>query len=159
MRTIRQRKDELLAAIRAKASEPLTAPVQTKEQLYKEYRNILVSNGIKNEDLIFAQLTRMIELNLTKENVYSNLKFLNLCRSCLTDENISFKHAEEILSVVEFNMSEINEDDDYIGDVALVFAELAKIYYNHYVIAQQITGPLPKDVVDKFNILPIQLPV
>lgn len=127
-KTIRQRKDELIGMIRAKKQEPV--PVSNVNQ-YDEYRKILFTNGIRNERLIKAQLDRMISEGLPKPTVYSNLKFMSLFRSRLAEEGIPLKDAEIIMEFVSFNMTDINEDDDYIGDVALEYAELCKYYYDH----------------------------
>jgi len=151
MRTIRQRKDDLLTQIKLKKSEPIKVD---NSNLFDEYKKILTSNGIKNEDLIFAQLNRMIGLGLSKSAIYSNLKFINLLRSRLTEEGIPLVDAEKILTTLEFNMDEINEDDDYIGDVALEFAELAKLIWD----AVPNSVKTPEKAKEAFNVINLQLP-
>src|SRR5216684_7881723 len=99
-KTIRQRKDELLTYIRNCKNQPISFAPQIK--LFDEYKKILTSNGIKNENLITRQLNRMIELNLSKSAIYSNLKFINLARSRLTEEGIPLNHAEDIISELNF---------------------------------------------------------
>lgn len=156
MKTIRQRKDELIASIRAKISEKrnelatASVPSANNSALFDEYKKILWSNGIKNETLIHTQLNKMIKAGLGRVNVYSNLKFMHLLRSRLTEEGIPLVDAEIILTHVNFNMAEINEDDDYIGDVALEFAELCKLHYDSL--------DNPKQIGDTFDVLNLQLP-
>lgn len=59
----------------------------------------------------------------------SNYKFMNLLRSRLTEEGIPLEAATQIVANIEYDLSPANEDDDYIGDVALAYAEFAgKIY-------------------------------
>lgn len=157
-KTIRQRKDELLTLLINKKNEVLTSP---RNALYEEYKKILTSNGIKNERLISAQLNKMLDLNLSKVAIYSNLKFINLARSRLTEEGISLYHAEDIIQYLDFNLSEINEDDDYIGDAALKYAELAVVIYNQRVVPMKLPANerLTKEQASWFNILPVQLPL
>lgn len=169
MKTIRQRKDELIATIRSNKvaptiSESVSATSEVDTEAFKktflEYRQILISNGIKNDELITKQLRRMLSAGLSKSTIYSNLKFLNLLRSRLTEEGIPLKDAEKIMMYVKFNMTDINEDDDFIGDIALEFAEVCKIHYDA-IIANYVTqnSTVNWDVIgEKFNILPLQLP-
>lgn len=59
----------------------------------------------------------------------SNYKFMNLLRSRLTEEGIPLEAATRIVANLEYDLSAVNEDDDYIGDVALAYAEFAgKVY-------------------------------
>lgn len=60
----------------------------------------------------------------------SNFKFMNLLRSRLIEEGIPIEAATQIVATVDYDMSEVNEDDDYIGDVALAYAEFAARVYN-----------------------------
>lgn len=167
MKTIRQRKDELIAAIRASKTPPTitstVTPIEDSESFkatFLEYRQILISNGIKNEVLITKQLRRMLSAGLSKATIYSNLKFLNLLRSRLTEEGIPLKHAEIIMMYVKFNMIDINEDDDFIGDVALEFAEVCKVHYD-VIISKYETqnSQINWDVIgEKFDIVSLELP-
>ena len=170
MRTIRQRKDDLIALIREKKVPPtITEKEEQSTRIdtekfkndFNEYRQILISNGIKNENLIAAQLRRMLNDKVSKATMYSNLKFLNLLRSRLTEEGIPLLDAEKIMINVKFNMTDINEDDDFIGDLALEFAEVCKIHYDVFVNNYNTqNSSINWDVVDdKFDILKIQLPV
>ena len=59
----------------------------------------------------------------------SNFKFMNLLRSRLTEEDIPLDVATKIVSNLEYDLSPVNEDDDYIGDVALAYAEFAGRVY------------------------------
>ena len=128
--------------------------------LYTEYEKILIASNIKNKNLIETQLNKMLDANLDKVTVYANLKFINLCRSRLTEEGIPLHHAENIVEVLDINMVGINEDDDYIGDLALSYAELAAMIYND-LPAGAVAYPnidLEARVAKKFNVLPLQLP-
>lgn len=59
----------------------------------------------------------------------SNFKFMNLLRSRLNEEGIPLDIAGQIVSNISYDLSAVNEDDDYIGDVALTYAEFAgKVY-------------------------------
>jgi signal recognition particle GTPase len=59
----------------------------------------------------------------------SNFKFMNLLRSRLLEEGIPIEAATQIVVNINYDLSAVNEDDDYIGDVALTYAEFcAKIY-------------------------------
>lgn len=60
----------------------------------------------------------------------SNFKFMNLLRSRLTEEGIPLEAATQIVANLNYDLSAVNEDDDYIGDVALAFAEFAILVYN-----------------------------
>ncbi len=153
MKTIRQRKDELLTTIRV--AKKVTPIIDTRPSLFEEYKKILTRNGFKNMELVDAQINRMLDLKLPKEAIYSNLKFMNLFRSRLSEEGIPLADAEIILQHVSFNMIGINEDDDYIGDVALEYAEVCKIFYDAYVVHG---GKLLKDIADTFNMVELQLP-
>ena len=59
----------------------------------------------------------------------SDFKFMGLLWSRLCEEGVPVDHAGLICSMVDFDMSAVNEDDDYIGDVALKYAEYCgKVY-------------------------------
>ena len=160
-KSIKQRKDELLAILQAKLNEPVRIETSAPANLFEEYRKILYSNGIKNKKVIAAQLPKMIEANMPKPTVYSNLKFLTLLRSRLTEEGVPLADAEEILAHVEFNMHDVNEDDDYIGTFALHFAEIcAKRYtaiFGQNVTKAQFVGDNLK-LAETFNVMKVQLP-
>ena len=60
----------------------------------------------------------------------ANFKFMNLLRSRLTEEGIPLEAATQIVANIDYDMSAVNEDDDYIGDVALAYAEFAARVYD-----------------------------
>ena len=60
----------------------------------------------------------------------ANFKFMNLLRSRLTEEGIPLEAATQIVANIDYDMSAVNEDDDYIGDVALAYAEFAVRVYD-----------------------------
>lgn len=153
-----ERKLALKDNIRVKKDEWQTN--RGRHVLYTEYEKILVASNIKNKNLIETQLNKMLDANLDKVTVYSNLKFINLCRSRLTEEGIPLRHAENIVEVLDINMVGINEDDDYIGDVALSYAELAALIYSDLpsTARNKTDVDLDSQVAKKFNVLPLQLP-
>lgn len=59
----------------------------------------------------------------------SNFKFMNLLRSRLTEEGVPLEAATQIVANLKYDLSAVNEDDDYIGDVALAYAEFAARVY------------------------------
>jgi len=63
----------------------------------------------------------------------ANFKFMNLLRSRLLEEGIPLEAATQIVANIDYDMSAVNEDDDYIGDVALAYAEFAARVYNKLV--------------------------
>lgn len=63
----------------------------------------------------------------------SNYKFMNLLRSRLLEEGIPLEAATQIVANLEYDVSAANEDDDYIGDVALSYAEFAGPVYQKLV--------------------------
>jgi hypothetical protein len=157
--TIRERKNVLTTSIRSKIEESQnTGPLN--QDLFADYKKILHSNGIKNARVINNQLSRLMALNLPKTAIYSNLKFLSLFRSRMTEEGIPLAEAELILQYVNCNLAEVNEDDDYIGDAALNYAELVAVEYNKMVASQNncATFKLTDDQACLFNLLPITLP-
>lgn len=60
----------------------------------------------------------------------ANFKFMNLLRSRLMEEGIPIDDAVKIVSNLDYDLSAVNEDDDYIGDVALAYAEFASRVYD-----------------------------
>lgn len=60
----------------------------------------------------------------------ANFKFMNLLRSRLVEEGIPLEAATQIVANLDYDMSAVNEDDDYIGDVALAYAEFAARVYD-----------------------------
>ena len=78
----------------------------------------------KNLDSILAELN-----NLEIEDD-ANFKFMNLLRSRLMEEGIPIDDAVKIVSNLDYDLSPVNEDDDYIGDVALAYAEFAARVYD-----------------------------
>lgn len=74
-----------------------------------------------------ADLRQYIQnLNPTAD---SNLKFMNLIKSRLMSEGIPVDDAIEIVSVLEFDFSNVPEDDDTLADIATDYAEYCKKAY------------------------------
>lgn len=159
-KSVKQRKDELMATLEAKREEPvnLEPPALIGVSLEEKCRTLLYNNGIKNERVLKAHVPRLASMPHT--SIYSNLKFMLHLRTRLTEEGIPLKDAEVILEHVTFDMTEVNEDDDYVGTFALLYAEvLAKRYEALY--GKDVTKPkLPKtiEVLKGFNIMNVKLP-
>lgn len=60
----------------------------------------------------------------------TNFKFMNLLRSRLTEEGIPLEAATQIVANIDYDLSAVTEDDDYVGDVALSYAEFAARVYD-----------------------------
>lgn len=60
----------------------------------------------------------------------ANFKFMNLLRSRLCEEGIPLDAATQIVANIDYDLTAVNEDDDYIGDVALAYAEFAARVYD-----------------------------
>lgn len=59
----------------------------------------------------------------------SNYKFLSLLQSRLIEQMIPFDTANMIVAITECDLEQINEEDDFIGDIALLHAEYCgKVY-------------------------------
>lgn len=77
-----------------------------------------------------TKLNEMIEgLKSASIEDAANYKFMNLLRSRLTEEGIPLDVATNIVANLDYDLSAVNEDDDYIGDVALAYAEFAAGIY------------------------------
>lgn len=60
----------------------------------------------------------------------ANYKFMVLLHSRLVDNNVPPDAAFQIAAFTQYDMSFVNEEDDYIGDIALLYAEFcAKVYH------------------------------
>lgn len=70
--------------------------------------------------------------SLTLKNVddYSNYKFMNLLRSILVTDGIPLETASMIVAHLDYDLSAVPEDDDYLGDVAQLYAVHAVRVYN-----------------------------
>lgn len=60
----------------------------------------------------------------------SNIKFLVLLRSRLMEEGISPEYASLIAGVVDFDLSNVPEDDDTLSDIATEYASFCKKVYD-----------------------------
>lgn len=79
---------------------------------------------------------RKENLNLILKELHSfeieddaNFKFMNLLRSRLMEEGVPIDDAVKIVANLDYDLSAVSEDDDYIGDVALSYAEFAARVY------------------------------
>jgi hypothetical protein len=160
-KTVRQRKEELYQTLKNRKNGPFVAAGGITPE-YTAYRKILFDNGIKNEKVIEIQLKKMIEAQMPKHVVYSNLKFLSLIRSRMAEEGIPLVDAEKIMTVINFNMADIPEDDDWIGTYALEYAEILAIQYK--TIFGDNAEQKPKfvdkgeELLKHFDIMNVQLP-
>jgi hypothetical protein len=153
------RKNQLRASIQERIAQAPNLP-PLNETLFKEFKTILLTNGIKNPRVINNQLSRLMALNLAKADIYSNLKFLSLFRSRMTEEGIPLADAELILQYVNCNLAGVNEDDDYIGDAALNYAELVALEYRKLADNRVTTDilKLTDDQAALFNLMFVALP-
>ncbi len=98
------------------------------------------------------RLTDMNDFNILND---SNYKFMVLLQTRLMEAGISLETATLIASVADYDLSFVNEDDDYIGDVACTYAEFCVKMYNrlkavnfhrhlNYATAYRFFNPLGK---------------
>lgn len=66
--------------------------------------------------------------NFPAENT-SNIKFMMLLRSRLMEEEISPEYATLIVGAIDFDLSNVPEDDDTLSDIATEYASLCKRVY------------------------------
>ncbi len=106
------------------------------------------------KDVLTKTLTSLQSFDIEND---SNFKFMNLLRSRLTEEDIPLDIATKIVANLDYDLSAANEDDDYIGDVALAYAEFAaRVYFR--LEATNWHRNLNDSVIRKyFNITPIKL--
>jgi signal recognition particle GTPase len=78
------------------------------------------------KDVLTKTLKSMQSFDIEND---SNFKFMNLVRSRLTEEDIPLDIATRIVANLDYDLSAVNEDDDYIGDAALAYAEFASRVY------------------------------
>ena len=85
----------------------------------------------------------------------SNFKFMNLLRSRLSEEGIPLEHATQIVANLDYDLSSVNEDDDYIGDVALAYAEFSGKVYSRlkaYGWTRNLTDSLIRKYFNVFKV-------
>lgn len=75
-----------------------------------------------------VELVQFIK-NLPVENE-SNIKFLMILRSRLMEEGIAPEYASLIAGVVDFDLSNVPEDDDTLSDIATEYASFCKRIYD-----------------------------
>ena len=63
-------------------------------------------------------------------NTDANLKFFNLMKSRLLEEDIMLEDVLNILPELSFDFSNINEDDDYLSEVATEYTAYCKLAYD-----------------------------
>ncbi len=87
-------------------------------------QNLTVS---QRKDIILSKLEKLNTINILDD---SNYKFMLLLISRLIDNhNIPASHAMSIASNVDIDISFVNEDDDFIGDIALTYSDYCgKVY-------------------------------
>lgn len=81
----------------------------------------------EQKDIILGKLEKLNTINILDD---SNYKFMLLLISRLIDNhNIPAMHAMTIASSVDIDISFVNEDDDFIGDIALTYSDYCgKVY-------------------------------
>lgn len=80
----------------------------------------------ERKDKLNQQLKNLQNFDIDSD---SNFKFMNLVRSRINEEGVPMDVATLIVANLEYDLSPVNEDDDYIGDVALAYAEFAARVY------------------------------
>jgi hypothetical protein len=84
-----------------------------------------------------------------------NFKFMLMMRSRLLEEHIPLEATNTILSVLEYDFSNLNEEDDFLGDVASEFAPVLKKIYDVFE-SHGFEDLTP--VKEHFNLLKLCLP-
>jgi len=102
-------------------------------------------------------MARIESFSVQNNSTYgSNIKFITLLQSRLCEEGIPLEDAKKITGVVKADLVDINEDDDYIGDIALAYAEVC---YGLYMNIKKLNDF--KDVtpyLTLFDMLTLKLP-
>lgn len=85
-----------------------------------------MQNSSEAKETINAKLIKMNQSDILSD---SNYKFIVMLHTRLVEANIPIEVSACIAAYSEFDMSEINEDDDYISQVASQYADYCvKIY-------------------------------
>lgn len=85
-----------------------------------------MQNSSEAKETINAKLIKMNQGDILSD---SNYKFIVMLHTRLVEANIPIEVSACIAAYSEFDMSEINEDDDYISQVASQYADYCvKIY-------------------------------
>lgn len=77
-----------------------------------------------------ALMERLAAISLTDIEDASNFKLMNLIRSRLIEEGIPMELARRIVSMLTIDVTCLNEDDDFLGDIADTFASVVMPIYN-----------------------------
>ena len=60
----------------------------------------------------------------------ANYKFMVLLHSRLVENNVPVDAAFQIAAFTDYDLSSFDEEDDYVGDIALLYGEFcAKVYH------------------------------
>lgn len=60
----------------------------------------------------------------------SNLKFMMMMKTALISTGIPPEDAVEIVACMQFDLSNVSEDDGFIGDLAVAYADYCKKAYD-----------------------------
>lgn len=74
-------------------------------------------------------LNQLVTMNESCIDDSSNFKFMNLLRSRLCEEGIPIDIASQIVASLDYDFSAVDEEDDYIGQIALLYAEFVAREY------------------------------
>lgn len=88
-----------------------------------------MNNELSLADRKSALMNTLTDLKATDLDESSNFKLINLIRSRLTEEGIPLDVATRIVANLTIDVTSLNEDDDFLGDIALVYAEFAAGIY------------------------------
>lgn len=108
----------------------------------------------ERKDELMAQIKAIAAQN---HGTYgSSIKFVSLFQSRLCEEGIPVADAMKIASVVEADLLDINEEDDYIGDIALAYAEVCYGLYSSIKRLHDFKDVTP--YLQLFRLLKLKLP-
>lgn len=88
-----------------------------------------MNNELTLADRKSALMNTLTNLKATDLDESSNFKLINLIRSRLTEEGIPLDVATQIVANLTIDVTGLNEDDDFLGDIALAYAEFAAGIY------------------------------
>ena len=102
-------------------------------------------------------ITKLQSLQQVSIDDSANFKFMNLLRSRLCEEGIPLEAATQIVAHIDYDLSVVDEEDDFIGDVALAYAEFAARVYDRLKATNWHRNLSPEIVRKYFNVFKIEL--
>ena len=120
------------------------------------YREIYL-NTQNISDRKSVLITKLQSLQQVSIDDSANFKFMNLLRSRLCEEGIPLEAATQIVAHIDYDLSVVDEEDDFIGDVALAYAEFAARVYDRLKATNWHRNLSPEIVRKYFNVFKIEL--